>query len=173
VSFTLMQMRRIVTHDLDPEFIRSMAISLGWEYALLYEELASDSTLIGDGCRLEEFGKRRGRCGVKALVAAAQKHGVPFEFRSLECNGQHKLIVKAGRVILIQEPILSLSDEPKTADYKVKLADLYGFMRQLELDLGDQPRRIRDWSGCVLPLCCMVPEGLGSARNIAPWVASC
>jgi hypothetical protein len=58
--------------------------------------------------------------------------------------------VKAGRVVLIQEPIVWLEDAPKTADYKVSLADAHGYIRQLELDLGDRPYFVRDWSGCVL-----------------------
>jgi hypothetical protein len=59
-------------------------------------------------------------------------------------------LVKAGRVILIQEPILTLEDHPRAADYKVKLAGVHGLVCQSELDLGDRRRRVQDWSGCVL-----------------------
>jgi hypothetical protein len=77
----------------------------------------------------------------------------------LDCNGQHKLLVKAGRVILIQEPILTLEAHPSAADYKMQLADMHGFVRQLELDLGDRPHRILDWSGCVLGVLLHGPAG--------------
>jgi hypothetical protein len=79
-----------------------------------------------------------------------KKHGVPFEFRRLDANGQSKLLLKAGRVVIIQEPMLTLSDHPRVSDYKIELAKSYGVLRQLELDLGDIPGRIRDWSGCLL-----------------------
>jgi hypothetical protein len=84
------------------------------------------------------------------MKRAAVQHGVPFEFMRLECNGQSKLLLKAGRVILIQEPIDTLQDEPKVADYKIQLASVHGLICQLELDLGDRVQRIHDWSGCVL-----------------------
>lgn len=143
------QARQFVLHDLDPEFVETALIALAWEYDDLFTRLVGDGGL-DDGYREEEFNERRGDCAVRALVRAARRHGVPFEFRRLDCNGQSKLLLKAGRVILIQEPIRSLSDHPAVADYKRDLADLHGFVRQLEFDFGDQPHRIRDWSGCVL-----------------------
>jgi hypothetical protein len=143
------QARNIILRDLDPDFIEKIAVGLGWEYSSLYEELAADPALM-DYCREEQFNKRRGDCARRAIARACQQHGIPFEFRRLHYNGQNKLLAKAGRLVLIQEPILTLDDHPATADYKVELADLHGFVRQLELDLGDQPNRIRDWSGCLL-----------------------
>jgi hypothetical protein len=143
------QARNLLLRDLDPDFIESVAVGLGWEYNSLYERLADDPSLM-DCYREEEFNKRRGDCAVRAIARAAIQHGIPHEFRRLDCNGQRKLLVKAGRVILIQESILTLGDQPSTSDYKMQLADMHGFVRQLELDLGDQPTRIRDWSGCVL-----------------------
>lgn len=143
------QARNILMRDLDPDFIESIAVGLGWEYNSLYERLADDPSLI-DCYRDEEFNKHRGDCAVRAIARAAKQNGIPFEFRRLDCNGQRKLLVKAGRVILVQEPILTLGDQPSTSDYKLQLADMHGFVRQLELDLGDQPNRIRDWSGCLL-----------------------
>jgi len=143
------QARNILLRDLDPDFIESAAVALGWEYNSLYERLADDASLM-DCYREEEFNKRRGDCAVRAMARAAKQHGIPLEFRRLDCNGQVKLLVKAGRVILIQEPILTLEDQPAASDYKMQLADMHGFVRQLELDLGDQPNRIRDWSGCLL-----------------------
>jgi hypothetical protein len=152
------QARNILKRDLDPDFVETFAIELGWEYSSLFEAVSADDA-IDPAYKDEEFNRRRGDCAVRALVRAAKQHGVPFEFRRLGCNGQRKLLLKAGRVILIQEPTLSLSAHPSAADYKVELADMHGFVRQLELDLGDQPNRIRDWSGCVLGVVLHGPVG--------------
>lgn len=35
-----------------------------------------------------------------------------------------------------------------------------GYVRQMELDLGDQPLRIHDWSGCVLAVLLHGPAGV-------------
>jgi hypothetical protein len=149
VQRTTEQIRQIVRSDLDPDFVESVAIALAWNYRILFDRL-SESYSLGSGYLNEIFNKSRGDCAVRALEQAARQHGVPFEFKRLEGNGQSKLLVKAGRLIIIQETIDSLTDHPDIADYKLALADLHGFVQQLELDLGDQPRRIRDWSGCVL-----------------------
>jgi hypothetical protein len=98
----------------------------------------------------EEFSKRKADCAVRALIGAAKRYGVPFNFRRLECNGQRKIILKVGRVILIQETFCNPREEPQTAAYKIDLANTHGLIRQLELDLGDQPHRIIDWSGSVM-----------------------
>lgn len=149
--------RTILQRDLDPDFVESFAIELGWQYAALFEEISADH--IDPVYRDEEFNKRRGNCAVRALVRAADQHGIPYEWRKLGCNGQRKLLVKAGRVLLIQEPVLGLNTAPSAADYKAELADMHGFVRQLELDLGDQPARVRDWSGCVLGVVLHGPAG--------------
>ncbi len=141
--------RRIVTADLDPEFIACFAIDIAWRYDRLFEALAANPWLTPE-LRKEQFGKRRGFCAVESLLHAANRFGVPYNFRVLECNGQPKLLVKAGRVVLLQEPMLSLTENPRSSEYKRTLAASHALIRQLELDLGDQPGRIRDWSGCVL-----------------------
>ncbi|WP_050425895.1 hypothetical protein [Bradyrhizobium tropiciagri] len=143
------QARNILLRELDPDFIEKIAVELGWQYHSLYEQLAVDPTLP-DYLKEEEFNRRRADCARHAIARACQQNGIPFEYHRLACNGQKKLLAKAGRVILIQEPIETLRDHPATADYKVALADVHGFVRQLELDLGDMADRIRDWSGCVL-----------------------
>ena len=141
--------RETLLRDIDQSFLLGLAQAVPWEYDRLYEEVAdgfhNDTYFCG-----EEFNRRRGSAVVRALFRLAKEHGIPAEFRRLECNGQSKLLVKTGRVILIQEPVSSLADRPCASNYKKDLADLHSFVRQLELDLGDQPHRIRDWSGCVL-----------------------
>lgn len=146
---SLDQNRDVLLRDANPDFLEAAARDLAWRYAQLFEDINADPG-VPVICREAEFNRRRGDCAVKSLVRAAERHGVPYEFRRLECNGQHKLLIKCGRVILIQEPIRTLLDHPAAADYKQELAALYGFSRQLELDLGDQPRRILDWSDTVL-----------------------
>jgi hypothetical protein len=125
--------------------------------------------------RSEEFAKRRSGLAIRALVTAAKKHAVPYNFRRLECNGQEKILLKAGRVIIIQEPILTLADRPHIAEYKVELANVHSLVRQLELDLGDQPHRIYDWSGCILTTLLHAPDrenqGLGALMLAVPDAA--
>jgi hypothetical protein len=145
----LEQIGDIVRNDIDPDFIKSFSISMGWTYSDLYEELAELGS-TGEQYGLEEFARRRSGCAVRALVTAARQHGVPHEFKYLSCNGQRKLIVRVGRVVLIQEPILTLEDEPRVSEYKRELAESHGLVRQLELELGDRPVKNQDWSGCVL-----------------------
>lgn len=55
-----------------------------------------------------------------------------------------------GRIILIQETFSDSTGGPQTAEYKKRLADTHCLIRQLELDFGDQPKRILDWSGSVV-----------------------
>jgi hypothetical protein len=142
------RIREIVTFDIDPDFLRAAAIAIAWEYRLLYEQLVAGDAIPLEW-KAEEFNRQRVSCVVRALSRCAKRHGIPFDFRRLECNGQNKLIIKAGRVILVQEPILDLLDHPRESAYKRELADAHSLIRQLELDLGDQPNRILDWSGQV------------------------
>lgn len=146
---SIAQLREILYRDLDAEFLETVSIAVAWEYSALFDRVADDATM-NDHYRNEEFASERGHSAVKALVHAARKHRVPYDYWSLDCNGQRKLLVKAGRVILLQEPILTPFDGPRTADYKVELAATHSVVRQLELDLGDIPHRELDWSGCVL-----------------------
>jgi len=143
------EVRQIVRHDIDPEFLKKIAIAIYWAYAELYDELASNPDLT-DAYRIERFAQLRGHRVAMAIARVSKQCGVPFNFRRLDCNGQEKLLVKAGRVIVLQEPILSLNEAPRSSDYKRELADTHAVVRQLEFDFGDQPNRIRDWSGSVL-----------------------
>ncbi len=149
----------IIRDDLSSDFLSSLSQDLAWRYVEEFEKWQAQPNLT-DELRNEIFLKQRGLCAVRAMSRSASRHGIPYEFRRLSCNGQEKLLVKCGRVILIQQPILSHWAAPDPADYKRQLADLHGFVRQLELDLGDQPGRIRDWSGCVLGVILHGPAGL-------------
>jgi hypothetical protein len=148
----------ILRDDLDPEFIKSLSIAIGWEYAEGYRLLAADG-FLSEALKNEEFAKRRGGFAIRALAKSAAKHGIPYNFRRLDCNGQDKILVKAGRVIVIQESILTTADHPHIADYKRELADIHALVRQLELELRDQPRRITDWSGSILAALLHAPTG--------------
>lgn len=144
------QIPEIVFGDLDAEFIKSIAIAMAWEYDSLYESLIPYAPGIPDSFLNEEFSLRRGNCATKALASTCQRHGVPFEFKRLECNGQRKILTKVGRLVLIQEPMATLTDHPKFAEYKLELAETHGILRQPEFDLNDVPGKILDWSGCIL-----------------------
>jgi hypothetical protein len=164
VPLSIEQVRQILCHDLDADFVEAISQSIAWEYNQLYETLAADDTLV-DEYRDEEFRKRRGDCAVRSLTRCAKRHGVPFEFLRLECNGQRKLLVKASRVVIFPECMLTLENRPSTADYKQELSDIHGFVRQLELDLGDRPNRIQDWSGCILAVLLHGPTGRRFTRD--------
>jgi hypothetical protein len=148
----------ILRDDLDPDFIKSLAIAIAWEYAEGFRVLAADE-FFSEPIKNEEFGRRRGGFAIRALAKSAIKHRIPYNFRRLDCNGQDKILIKAGRVIIIQESIRSTADHPHVADYKLELADIHALVRQLELELGDQPRRITDWSGCILAALLHAPAG--------------
>jgi hypothetical protein len=143
------QIPALVLGDLDPEFIKSLSTRLYWEYDLLYDSLSEHLGVPGTVLN-EEFCSRRSNCATKALVSACRTHGVPYDFRRLPCNGQNKIMVKVGRLVLIQEPMATRSDHPRLADYKRELSESYGILRQPEFDLGDLPGRILDLSGCIL-----------------------
>ncbi|WP_172371567.1 hypothetical protein [Mesorhizobium sp. NZP2234] len=149
MSELLEQTHEILRYDLNPEFVETLSIDIAWRYDRLYEELRADSALPFE-LKLAEFAARRSSCAIRAMVFASQQHGVPYSFRYLECNGQEKILVKMGRIVVIQEPFLELSDAPRIADYKRELADTHGLIRQLELNFGDVPNRDLDWSGGIL-----------------------
>jgi len=138
----------ILEKDVDPDFLESCAIAAAWAYHSLYERLKSESGLT-DEMRLGLFAQERSSMVVNALSSVAHRMRVPYDFKRLACNGQRKLLIKMGRVVMIQEPILMLDDAPRAADYKTELADANGLIRQLELDLGDDPKRSIDWNGQV------------------------
>lgn len=152
------QSHHVLEHDVDPDFLATVAKNLGWEYPLLFEEIASDS-LIPLEMKPEAYAKRRSDCATKALVAACEKHGVPYELRRLACNGQRKLLVKIGRVVIIQEPMLERDEEPRASDFKRELVAATGFVEQYELDFGGHPQRIRDWTGSVVTVLLHAPAG--------------
>lgn len=131
--------REILTRDIDPDFLETALVSLAWEYDSLFERLAADAA-IPSGRKIEEFGRHRGYCAERSLVFACEKYGVPFSYRPLGCNGQNKIIVRAGRVLLIPESIISLREKPRASEYKIALAGALGVMRQLEFDLKEKGR---------------------------------
>lgn len=139
----------ILKYDIDPDYLRDVSVGLGWVYSDLFREMEAMKHAPED-IKTEAFGRLRGPRVVDMLVGACKRHSIPFGFRRLDCNGQQKLLIKAGRVLMIQEPILQLGDRPRTSDYKMQLASAHGLAQQLELDLGDIPNRILDWSGKVL-----------------------
>lgn len=150
--------------DLDPEFVRAAAIGISWEYDTLFEELDQDDTLTVD-LKLEQFARRRAYATVKALTRVAKQHGVPFDFLHVANNGQKKLVLKIGRIALIQEPMTSLAEAPRAADYKRELAASNSLICQLELDLGDREVRVQDWSGSVLAVVLHGPAGPAFTRD--------
>lgn len=148
----------IVQNDLDPEFIETVLKQLPWEYNRLFGELSKDRQLNEDQ-RTEEYNKRRGLCATEALIFACDRHKVPYERMRLHYNGQTKLLVRMGRIIMLQEAIDAFGDPLKSADYKVELASTSSTCRQLEFDFGDGRLRHREWSGCILAVLLHKPAG--------------
>lgn len=152
------QAHATLEHDIDPDFLASVGRVLAWEYSDLYERLEGDWKLPSE-VRPEMYAKRRAECAVKAIVDACRKHGVPHDFRRLQCNGQQKLFAKVGRVVLIQEPMLETREQPRASEYKRQLIAATGLVQQYELDLGDIRRQITDWSGSVVAVLLHAPAG--------------
>ena len=147
-----------LSHDIDPEFLATVGKTLAWEYPLLYERIANDHGIPLE-IKPEAYAKQRPGCAVKALVQACKQHGVPYDFRKLSCNGQYKLLVKMGRVVIIQEPMLTNDEHPRVSEYKREMVAATGFTQQLELDLGDMKRNVRDWTGSVVAALLHAPAG--------------
>lgn len=154
--------REILAHDLDADFVKMAAIELGWQYADSFNRLSSFAQHM-PGLGEEEFSRQRGLIATAALTQVAKTFNVPYEMKRLVCNGQHKLIVKMGRLVIIQEPILAIGECPKIADYKQELARAYGGMQQLELDLGDRPFHLTDISNSML--CVLLHGSAGPKFN--------
>lgn len=151
-------------HDLDPEIIEFLAKRLAWEYDGSYERLKQDNHLT-DGERQERYSDDRGACAVRAMEHTAERFGIPKEVLRLPCNGQHKVMLKIGRLILIQETMQTRFDDPQVAAYKVKLARMHGIVRQLEFDFGDGYFRPQEWSGCHLGVLLHAPVGPKFTRD--------
>jgi hypothetical protein len=142
--------KSIVCSDCESPFVESVSNFAAWEYRVLYDRLAEDPALSPDQ-RLQEFSRGRALAISKAMIRAAQKHGVPYDIKRLKCNGQNKVLVKVGRIVMLQEPMVSLfGDKPKAAAYKTEISRYNGVVTQLELDLGDRPLNLLDWSDGVL-----------------------
>lgn len=135
----------LIQSDLDQDLLRTIATQAAWQYRTLADQIAADET-IPEFAKMEEFARRRGPAIAKCMIDACERFGVPFDTKRLQCNGQRKLVVKAGRLILIQEPILTLGDAPRIADYKRQMARSVGAVAQLELPLGDRLERMIDFS---------------------------
>jgi hypothetical protein len=159
----LERVSQVLAHDVDAEVIEEIAIEAGWAYSRLFDEV--NAMPLPVELKIELFAVRRSYAIVSALVGVANRRGIPFNFRRLSCNGQRKLLMKIVRVILIQEPILTLSDAPKASDYKRELAESHGVVAQLELELGDEVHRITDWSDSVLAVLLHGAYGKGFSRE--------
>ncbi len=141
--------RARLASDVDPNFFRALSVAITWAYQDLYEWI-DDAGYVDVGRKKQDFGLQRSIAVESAIIRVCKEHGVPFEWKRLECNGQSKLMVLCGRVILIHEAMKLGVKGPYVADYKRSLSSTYNVTRQLELDLGDIPGKVNDWSGEVL-----------------------
>ncbi|WP_296068207.1 hypothetical protein [uncultured Agrobacterium sp.] len=144
--------KSIVCSDCESPFVESVSNFAAWEYRVLFDRLAEDPTLSSDQ-RLQEFSRGRALAVSKAMVRAAQKHSVPYDIKRLKCNGQNKILVKVGRIVILQESMNCLfGDRPKAAAYKTEISRYSGVVTQLELNLGDRPLNLLDWSDGILAI---------------------
>ncbi|WP_370201079.1 hypothetical protein [Roseibium sp.] len=135
--------------DINMDFLQGLCVAAPWQYEALSKSIMSNENLTTYEKR-ELFVRHQASCMNQALARCARQHGIPHEVKKLPCNGQNKILVKSGRVVIIQETLQELEQHPKAADYKMQLASSMGVIRQLELDLGDQPGRILDWQDSTL-----------------------
>jgi hypothetical protein len=141
--------RARLASDVDPAFFRALSIAIAWAYQDLFERI-DENDYLDVGRKKQDFGWQRSSAVECAIIRVCKDHGVPFEWKRLEYNGQKKLMVLCGRVIFIHEAMQLGVKGPYVADYKRSLAGTHNVTRQLELDLGDIPGKINDWSGEVL-----------------------
>ncbi len=141
--------RARLASDVDPKFFRALSVAITWAYQQLFEQLNENEYLDLNRRKLE-FGKQRSAAVEEAIIRVCRDHGVPYEWKRLDYNGQSKLVVLCGRVLMIHEAVQLGVKGPYAADYKRSLAGTYNMTRQLELDLGDIPGKVCDWSGDVL-----------------------
>jgi len=135
--------------DVNMNFLQSICVAAPWQYSELSKSLMARDDL--SACeKHERFIWQRADCMNKALKICAKQHGIPHEMKRLPCNGQHKLLMKSGRVVIIQDTLQETGQRPKVADFKEQLASSMGVIQQLELDLGDRPGRILDWQDSTL-----------------------
>lgn len=154
----------IIESDLNTEWAHALVTAAAWAYARLYDEIEVNP-LIPDHMKDDEFGRRRGPAIVQCMIDACETHHVPWDRRRLPANGQQKLLIKTGRLTIIQEPILTLGDAPRASDYKRSLAQYRGATAQLELPLGDRPERLLDFSQGLLAVVLHGPTGTSFKKN--------
>lgn len=154
----------IIESDLNTDWAHTVVTAAAWAYPRLYDEIKANP-LIPDHLKDDEFGRRRGPAIVQCMIAACEKHQVPWDRRRLPANGQQKLLIKAGRLTIIQEPILTLGDAPRASEYKRSLAQHRGATAQLELPLGDRPERLLDFSQGLMAVVLHGPTGTSFRKD--------
>ncbi len=135
----------VLHRDLPEPFIASLQDTLCGEYAKAYEDVAQPAggfvtprpNSEWDSVDLRAVRNSRRNNGLRALLRTCREHGVPFEVKSLACNGQTIVVGQIGQILIMTEPIDNLSARPEPAVYKLDLAASHFAIRQLELDLGD------------------------------------
>lgn len=150
------QITKILARDLSPELIETFYDELRGEYDATYERLARSSPFRASqpndeaSLYLASARNERRANGKRALASACGKLGIPFEVKSLQCNGQSLVVAQCGQVLLITEPTDYLSARPENAAYKSNLAMSHFAVRQLEFDLGDGYRQRIDSRNTML-----------------------
>ena len=140
--------RDLLVRELPAGFVRQLAIDIGWGYADLTDEMIKQAAYVDADFLHRRYSERRNDVVIDALVRACVSYEVPYEFRHIPGNAQKKLLISAGRLLILQEPMNQrFGEAPRASDYKRALARTFAYVQQLELPLGDVPRRITDWSG--------------------------
>ncbi|MBZ4024123.1 hypothetical protein CKO11_16885 [Rhodobacter sp. TJ_12] len=155
---SVIEVINILQRDLPEPFVASLRDGLREEYSRAYEDLARPpggfiATRPGTGwdrIDLRAVRNERRSNGLRALMRTCCEHGAPFQVKTLACNGQTIVIGQVGQLLILVEPIDSLSSRPERAAYKADLAASHFAIRQLEMDLGDGWRQRIDVRNTLL-----------------------
>jgi len=141
--------RRILAEDLPIALRKKFSIRVAWALADLGDEISS-SPIHNQDWKYEQFVRQRLHAVEMAVANVCQDEGTPFTFDRLKSNGQRKLLVKSGRVVLLLEAMKRNLHHPETADYKRELASSRNASRQLILPFPEWDHKVADMSGEVL-----------------------
>lgn len=149
-ALTDSQILQVMRRDFPEEFSDALQHNLVGAYARSYEDVARPPGGFvphrsADLDALDLVAVRRARrgCGMSALMQTAEQFGIPYQLKRLSCNGQRIAVAQLGQVLLIAEPIDSLTERPEHARYKTELAASHFAIRQIEMDFSPHEEEVR------------------------------
>lgn len=141
---------KIFARDLNEAFFARFQSGLQYRYDAAFAQISggparmvrAEDDPVAD-FNLNIVRRMRRDHGKLALLEACQTFKVPYEVKTLSCNGQQVMLAQLGELLLMAEPMDHLGEKPISARYKQELAASHFASRQLEFDFGDGYRRSR------------------------------